>query len=77
MEFKEISDLGLVSALVTLGYAPKERTKSGKRVTFIFETDDELERIVEDFWNNRLDVDARKFHMTMKSVKNSIYQMED
>jgi len=76
MNFKSISDLGLVSALMTLGYSPHDRNKEGRRVTFIFETNDEIERIEKDFFNNRLDVDARTFHSTMKSVKNSIYRKE-
>lgn len=77
MDFIEISDLGLVSALITLGYSPHDRHKEGKRILFIFENDNEVQRIKKDFFNNRLDVDARKFHTTMKSVKSSIYQMED
>jgi len=77
MEFKSISDLGLVSALITLGYSPRERTKEGKQVTFIFEGGSEIDRIESDFFNNRLDVDARTYQTTIKSVKNSIYQMKD
>jgi len=77
MEFKTISDLGLVSALMTLGYSPYERIKEGKQVNFIFETDQEVERIEKDFFNNRLNVDARTYQTTIKSVKNSIYQMKD
>jgi len=77
MELKSFSDLGLVTALITKGYSPHERTKDGKRVLFTFEYDDNIKQLEEDFFNNRLDVDARDFHTTMKSVKNSIYRMED
>ena len=76
MQFKDISDLGLVSALMAKGYSPIERRKEGKRVIFTFESDENIETLCQDFFNNRLDVDARTFHTTMKSVKNSIYQME-
>lgn len=76
MEFIEVSDLGLISALITLGYSPKGTHKEGRRVVYTFESDQEVERIKDDFFNNRLDVDARAFHTTMKSVKNRIYQME-
>lgn len=75
MQFTEISDLGLVTGLMTLGYSPLERRKEGKRVLFVFEDSEEIKKLKDDFYNNRMDVDARQFHMTMKSVKNSIYQM--
>lgn len=74
---KEISDFGLVSALITLGYSPRGRHKEGRRVIFTFDSDEELERLCEDYYNNRLDVDARRYSTTMKSVKASIYRMED
>lgn len=77
MSLKQFSDLGLVTALITKGYSPHGRHKEGRKVLFTFEYDEEVEQLERDFFNNRLDVDARKFHMTMKSVKNSIYQMED
>lgn len=77
MELKSFSDLGLVTALITLGYSPHDRQKDGKKVLFIFEYDDNIKQLEEDFFNNRLNVDARDFHTTMKSVKNSIYRMEE
>ena len=78
MEFKELSDLGLISGLVALGYTPHERIKRGKKVFFVFEWSDELERIKEDYFNNRLfDVDIRTFHTTMKAIKYSIYNTEE
>lgn len=76
MDFIELSDLYLVSALVTLGYSPIGKHKDGKRVVFTFERDDEIDRICEDFDNNRLDVDAKRYGINLKSVKSSIYRME-
>lgn len=76
MDFIEASDLGLITALITLGYSPKGTHKEGKRVIYTFESSEDVEGIKKDFYNNRLDVDARRFHTTMKSVKNNIYQME-
>lgn len=75
--FKELSDLYLVTALITLGYAPRGRHKEGKRVIFTFDRDDELDRLCEDFDNNRLEVDAKRYSINLKSVKASIYRMED
>lgn len=76
MELKDFSDLGLVTALITKGYSPHGRHKEGRRVLFTFEYDDNIRQLEEDFFNNRLDVDARDFHTTMKSVKNTIYREE-
>ena len=77
MEMKQISDFGLIAGLMSLGYAPRERVKEGKRVIFIFESDEELEQLCNDYYNNRLSVDAQTYSTTMKAVKTSIYQMED
>lgn len=76
MDFIEVSDLGLISALITLGYSPKGTHKVGKRVIYTFESDQEIERIKEDFNNFRLDVDARSLINTVKSIKSNIYKME-
>ena len=77
MNFFETSELGLIAGLITLGYTPLERRKEGKRVVFMFEQDDEIERLKEAYYNNRLDVDAYKYATTLRSVKTSIYQMKD
>lgn len=77
MNVKEISDLGLVAGLVTLGYSPLERKKEGRRVVFIFENDENISQLCDDYFNNRMDVDAQRYHTTLKAVKSSIYQMEE
>jgi hypothetical protein len=77
MDTKGISDLGFITGLVTLGYSPRERTREGRRVMFIFDWDENMQALEDDYFNNRMEVDARKFHTTMKSVKQSIYQLED
>lgn len=67
--------MGLATALMTLGYAPIERQKDGKRVYFIFEWDENMENIKNDYMNSRLDVDAQTFNSTLRSVKASIMEM--
>ena len=76
MNLKEIDTLGLIAALMSKGYSPLERRKDGKRVFFIFETDEEFDRLCDDYYNSRLDVDAQLFTATLKSVKASIYKMK-
>jgi hypothetical protein len=77
MQFKEISDLGLTAGLMTLGYQPIERRKEGRKVIFTFESNDEIETKCDDYFNNRLDVDAHTYYITVRGVKSSIYQMEE
>lgn len=77
METKEISDLGLIAALMSIGYAPIERRRENRRVIFIFETDDNLENLCNNYFNNRLSVDAHTYSTTLKAVKSSIYQLEE
>ena len=73
---KEVSDLGLVTALIALGYAPRGRSKEGRRVVFLFDSLPEIDEIEENFFNHNLPIDALTFHSTMKSVKQSIYRTE-
>jgi hypothetical protein len=77
MEFKEISDLYLVSALISLGYSPQGKHKDGKRVIFTFESDEAFKKLCEDFDNNKLWVDAKSLGLNIKAVKSSIYNMEE
>jgi len=74
--FKETNELGLISGLMSLGYPPFERRREGQRVIFVFENDENVEKLWEDYYNNRLSVDAQTFHLTQKAVKMSIYNSE-
>jgi len=73
---KEISDLGLIAAITSLGYSSEGRRKEGQRVIFSFESTPEIEKICEDYFNHKLLVDPFNFHMTLKQVKSSIMQMQ-
>lgn len=77
MKTKELTHLGVIAGLMSLGYSPLERIKRGKQVSFVFESDDELERLCEDYYSNRMEVDAQNYYTTLKAVKAGIYQMED
>lgn len=73
MNIKQLRDLGLVAALMSKGYQPVERQKEGKQITFLFETDDNFEDLCRSYFENHLEVDAFTFHVTLKSLKQSIY----
>ena len=76
-KLEPISDLGLIAGLMSLGYSPVGRIKEGRRVIFNFEWDENMESLKNDYFNHALNVDAQTFHITLKSVKSSIYQMEE
>lgn len=47
-------DLGLASALATLGYELWEIDKANPRkAQFIFKRDEGIDKAVNDYWNNR------------------------
>lgn len=76
-ERKEISDLGFIAGLVTLGYEPVEAFKQGSRVVFTFEWDDNMRSLEEKYFNNDLEVDARTYQGNLRDIKKKyIYSQE-
>lgn len=70
-------DLGCSSALVNSGFELISLDKSNpKKVQFIFQRKDGLEKIVDDYFANRLELKARGFFDDIKSIKNRIYSSE-
>ncbi len=64
------SDIGLSTALSTVGYVVKAIDKSNPlKAKFTFERDDEIDEIVALYWSNKLDVDARSFHENLRMLK--------
>jgi len=67
-------DLGLASVLVTLGYELTGLDRSNpKKVGFIFEQDKAIEKIVADYFNDKIKLPAQKLFNTQKSLKTRIY----
>jgi len=67
-------DLGLASVLVTLGYELAGLDRSNpKKVGFIFEQDKAIEKIVADYFNDKIKLPAQKLFNTQKSLKTRIY----
>lgn len=77
MELHEVSDMGLVAALKTLGYPNKGEHLDGKRVVFTYEWDDNMADIEREYFRNNLDVDAQTFNLNLKAVKQVIYQLRN
>ncbi len=67
-------DLGCSSALISAGFKLVELDKSNlKKVQFIFQLEEGIEKVVDDYWADRLEVKARTFFDNTKMLKNRIY----
>jgi len=67
-------DLGLASALATLGYELWEVDKTNPRkAQFIFMRGEGIDKAVNDYWNNNLAVNARSIVDNQKMLKNRLY----
>ncbi len=67
-------DLGLASALTSLGYELLDLDRANPRkVQFIFKRAKGIDKLTEDYWSNRLMVNARTFFDNQKMLKNRIY----
>lgn len=69
-----IRDLGVVAALVTCGFEIVFTHRDDKgRVHFVFEETVDLDRAVEAYYADNLQVKARKFFDNTKMLKGRIY----
>jgi hypothetical protein len=73
----EINDTKLVAGLMSRGYNPTERFIRGREVYFVFEKDQELDNLIDRFSKNDLEVDALSYALTMKSVKQMVWNALD
>lgn len=67
-------DLGCSSALISAGFELVSLEKSNPRkVQFIFRREVGIEKVVDEYWADRLEVKARAFFDNIKMLKNRIY----
>lgn len=67
-------DLGAAASLVTAGFELVSLEKSNPRkVQFIFHREVGIEKVVDNYWADRLEVKARAFFDNVKMLKNRIY----
>lgn len=73
-EMFQTFDLGLASSLTSLGYELVGLNKSNpKKAQFIFKRDSRTEKIVSDYWNGNLELNARVLFDNQKMLKNRLY----
>jgi hypothetical protein len=71
-------DLGLSSALVSLGYEIVAIDKTNPRkAQFVFKKQDaslgEIDEDIKRYWDGKLSIDARRLIDNMKMLKNRLY----
>jgi hypothetical protein len=69
-------DLGLAAALVTLGYNLYKVDKiAEKKSQFIFNRDEHIDKMVGEYWDNKLTLPVRSFYDNLKMLKNRLYSV--
>jgi hypothetical protein len=67
-------DLCLATCLVTLGYELWHLDKTNpKKVQFIFKRAADIDSAVDNYWQNKLKLNARSLFDNQKMLKNRIY----
>jgi hypothetical protein len=67
-------DLGSAASLITAGFELIELDKTNPRkVQFIFRRTIDIEKVVDNYWDDKLNVSARAFFDNIKMLKNRIY----
>jgi hypothetical protein len=73
-DFLYTNQLGLIAALIYLGYKPME-IQPGKKVVYIFERSDALRADEESYNLGRLHVDAKGYFDATQGVKSTIFEI--
>jgi len=67
-------DLGCSAALISAGFELVSLDKTNvRKVQFIFHREIGIEKVVDDYWADRLEIKARAFFDNVKMLKNRIY----
>ena len=69
----QTSDLCLASAISLFQPIEKIDKTNPKRVIFIFQKTNEVESIIEDYWNKELKVEPQSYFQQLKIIKSRIY----
>ena len=67
-------DLGLATVLVTLNYKLIKLDKTNpKKIRFVFEEDAKIQKVMVDYWNDKIKLPALTLFNNQKMLKNRIY----
>lgn len=74
IKFFNTFDLGAAASLVTADFELVTLDKSNPRkVQFVFRWTAGIEKVVDEYWADKLEVKARSFFDNIKMLKNRIY----
>jgi hypothetical protein len=69
-------DIGLAATLVTLGYNLVDVDKTNPRKSqFMFRRDEQIDKMVNKYWDNSLNLPARSLVDNLKMLKNRLYSV--
>lgn len=69
-------DIGLAASLISLGYELKTVDKTNlKKSKFIFGRDEHIDKMINEYWTDKLVLPARSLIENIKMLKNRIYSM--
>lgn len=72
--FLQTFDLGAAASLVTAGFELVSLDKTNpKKVQFVFRRILGIEKVVDEYWADKLEIKARSFFDNVKMLKNRIY----
>ena len=72
-----ISDLCVASVLMTLGYKLLKTDKANpKKVVFVFESDEDIQKVINDYWNDEIKLPAQTLLNNQKLLKNRIWSTD-
>ena len=67
-------DLGLATVLITLGYELLELDRTNlKKVRFVFREGKNIEKVMIDYFNDKIKLPALTLFNNQKNLKNRIY----
>lgn len=74
-DFFTTFDLGLTCALSCLEHElhAVDKDNNPNKAQFVFRRDPTIERDIEDYWNDRLKLNARSYFDSIRAIKNRLY----
>lgn len=67
-------DFGLTNSLICMGFKLIDLDKTNPRkIKFIFENSENIQTITDQYWNDELQIPARRFFDTQRTLKSRLY----
>lgn len=69
------TDFNLATTLTALGcpMIEMEKINNSKRVEFVFEENEDLKNLIDQYWSSNLQIEPKTFCMQQKVLKSQLY----